>query len=503
MTETIDFKLTLDANGANRALDETRKRAENLGGGLESLQKGMGQLKERLEKQAAAIAVVSHAFGQHDSAVGKAVSSIGTLAAAYGAGGPFGLALAAAIPIVEGLNQAFKDMEQGSIAYSQSVSAIGPNITRMTNDALKPARDTLASINAEFRNLGVTVAEARLRVVSDAYQSTSASIEALERNRSKFMQRTDLPADIKDAIAKQTLRRLEEMRANQGELLAGYETASAQAASIAAANDKPTTSGGDSTDYASLRSRRLNAAQGRLDAAAGRHQGRLDSADLEQFDRVQKARAEIAEETNRRMLEDQKAYHEENMRMAEQEMQARQKQAGEYAGIAATMAAALGSAAATAAFSQEEAFKLFVSAASQAAGGFITLEGGKLIASGIAALASPIPNPMGFASIAGGLGLVAAGAAVTTGGPMAVQQLMGQAGAGSSGGGGSNIEAARTSGVGGSRGGGRGSNYGGGGTNITIVYGGASGPTADDGARAVVGALRRAERRGFIQPRVL
>jgi hypothetical protein len=83
-----------------------------------------------------------------------------------------------------------------------------------------------------------------------------------------------------------------------------------------------------------------------------------------------------------------------------------------------------------------------------------------------------------------------------------VQSLAGQAGAGGGSGGVSN-EAARTSGVGGSRGGGRGSNYGRGSTNITIVYGGASGPTADDGARAVVVALKRADRLGLNAPRVV
>jgi hypothetical protein len=76
----------------------------------------------------------------------------------------------------------------------------------------------------------------------------------------------------------------------------------------------------------------------------------------------------------------------------------------------ANAAAAVGTFAAQAAMGQEAALENLVSAASSQAGGFIMLEGGKVMATGIAGMLSA-PNPLSAAQIAGGAALVAAGAA--------------------------------------------------------------------------------------------
>ena len=59
MTDKVSMTLTIDASQANRALDETRKRAENLGGAKESLSKQLTGMKEKLEITQVCCSVVS------------------------------------------------------------------------------------------------------------------------------------------------------------------------------------------------------------------------------------------------------------------------------------------------------------------------------------------------------------------------------------------------------------------------------------------------------------
>lgn len=468
MTETIDFKLTLDAAGANRALDDTRRRAEALGGAKESLGKQLTGMKEKLEKSAGAFAALSLAMGNNNDVGSKVLSSVGQLAAAYGAGGPLAVALAAGAAGVSMLTKHWDDLIKKQDEALASTYAASDKILARSQSITNELRrltgadqgDQATAIKSDIATAETQRQMAAMRMGQLTGPARDAEYEAIDRLNKTI---AAMQADLKK------LEKIQELSKPKGGGGGTSAPSATGAVSFRLAYD----------DYNSPE-----------DIAAAYE----DPAELE---RLAQQRMDIyAMEVQFRVDEKQRE-HQATVAMMEEESADRQRQATQYADLATTMASALGSAAATAAFSQEEAFKLFVSAASQAAGGFITLEGGKKLAEGIGYLSNPLTAALAPHTIAIGAGLIAAGAAVTTGGPMAVQQLMGQAGAGSSGGGGSNIEAARTSGVGGSRGGGRGSNYGGGGTNITIVYGGASGPTADQGADAVVRGLVRAQRRGM------
>jgi chaperonin cofactor prefoldin len=506
VTETINFKMTVDATGANRALDETRKRAESLGGGLDGLQKGMGQLKERLEKQAAAIAVVSHAFGQHDSAVGKAVSSIGTLAAAYGAGGPFGLALAVAVPLVEKLGSAFDDFQASHQSYALSFDAIGRAAKAAHDASLAPMLETLQGLRRELNTMGMDSIQVAYEDASAIVQSKRAGLERVtaERRAVQAGRMTPTTAKMEGAQRDQYLSAL---IARQGEAeiaLARAESALAEITDTAERIYAARRGGGSGVEPgakasgpspAEMEEEALRKMQqviyGQKVAANKRAHDEMISAALKADEELLKIEEKAARDADRM----KEKYHQEDLRRIEEEKAARAAQANQYAGLAGAVAAAAGSAAAAGLAGQEKVFEAFIASASQALGGFVTLKGGELLAMGFTSLLTPGAQGLGAAQIAGGATLVAAGAAISTGGPAMVQSLAGQAGAGGGSGGVSN-EAARTSGVGGSRGSGRGTNYGGGGTNITIVYGGASGPTADQGADAVVHALRRARRHG-------
>jgi hypothetical protein len=114
------------------------------------------------------------------------------------------------------------------------------------------------------------------------------------------------------------------------------------------------------------------------------------------------------------------------------------------------------------------------------------LEGGKIVASGVAELiATAGASPHGWAMTAGGAGLVAAGAAIQTGGPAAVGALLGMGGGGGGGGAASDRGAPLQRRTGGSRGSG-----GSGGLTIVNQWG-VAGPTADDQARAMSRVIDR------------
>lgn len=467
MTETIDFKLTLDAAGANRALDDTRRRAEALGGAKESLGKQLTGMKEKLEKSAGAFAALSLAMGNNNDVGSKVLSSVGQLAAAYGAGGPLAVALAAGAAGVSMLTKHWDDLIKKQDEALASTYAASDKILARSQSITNELRrltgadqgDRATAIKSDIATAETQRQMAAMRMGQLTGPARDAEYEAIDRLNKTI---AAMQADLKK------LEKIQELSKPKGGGGGTSAPSATGAVSFRLAYD----------DYNS---------PGDIAAAYE------DPAELE---RLAQQRMDIyAMEVQFRVDEKQRE-HQATVAMMEAESAARQAQAQQYADLAQSMAVALGGAAAQAAFGQEEAFKNFVAAASQAAGGFIVLEGGKHLAAGLGRVfAGDVPG--GALEMLGGGLLVTAGTAVQQGGPAAVQALMGQSGAGSSGGGGSNIEAARTSGVGGSRGGGRGSNYGGGGTNITIVYGGASGPTADQGADAVVRGLVRAQRRGM------
>jgi hypothetical protein len=161
-----------------------------------------------------------------------------------------------------------------------------------------------------------------------------------------------------------------------------------------------------------------------------------------------------------------------------------------YTGLITTAAATIAQGIADGVGGQEDALATTLSALSRQAGGFITLKGGELVAAGIASEFLAPGNPLGLAQIAGGVGLVAAGAAVTAGGPAAVQSLLGSRG----GTGGNNTEAARSTGASSSRS--SSSSGAPSSTVINITYGGATGRVAEDVAKDVEKSQRKNTKRG-------
>ena len=495
MTESFGFKLTLDAAGANRALDETRKKAESLGGAKESLGKQLGAMKEKLEKSAGAFAALSLAMGQTNDTTGKAISSVGQLVAAYGAGGPLAVALAVGAAGVSALTHHWDDLIKAQdaalaktfetsdrmLARSRQISdELHKLTTSATGDRRQGIQNDLASLQAQLTAKTGAIGQLTGPLQQDMIQQvitlkrTMDAMKADLRNLDKIDAATapkplaEKPVDTA-AAEEEALRAVQKVFYGQRlEANKRYHEQIIQNAKEAAEEE-------------------LKVAE-----AAAKEQQKIDD---------QIAR-EGGEELMNAFLDRDKQMQDARAATAKAEMDAQRSATMELTQLSGSLAMALGSATA-ATFQgiegQKAAFESLVSSASQAIGGYIMMKGGQVLAEGIASELALPGNPLGIAQIAGGTGLIAAGAAIQTGGPMAVQALMGKSGAASGGaatGGGAGTTDAGASTLGRSSSGsyrGRGS----GNTIINITYGGASGPTAEQGAQAVVQSLRRAGRRGL------
>lgn len=535
VVEDIELRVTVNGLQAQKALDETRAAAEKMGGGLsrvvgglEGMQKSAQALQQKLGPAAAAISGVSSALGQTGGQAGKVVAGVGQLAAAFGAGGPLGVAMVAASMGVDALNQHWQDLTKAQDAALQSIYGATQGYVKSLDDArsrLSSARQELATAARGGKELTpeerkqqlrteaagrIAAAEATLKQAqSQADLSKAAALAedlGIRESQARLMISKRREADIRIAtralsVEKEALQTrinaisVEETLAKRKEEAEAKEKA--REAARAGVKVIPT---GDVTGLlAKERGERLKmlqdfaaeaeqqrAEQARAAADAAEEAVRAEIADREKWDAYELDLAKAKEDERLRIEKDAAA---ERKRIREQEIVDAQ---ATYGALVTSAAQALGTFVAESAAGQEAALQNLLKAASQQAGGFIMLQGGQLIAEGIRNSFAIATAPLGAAQIAGGAGLVAAGTAVQVGGPLAISALMGQAGASGA--------AGRTSGGGdpGARARAPRTMPGeGGGTNLTIVYGGLSGPTADDGARALKKAERRAARRGY------
>lgn len=487
MTESFGFKLTLDAAEANRALDETRKRAESLGGAKESLGKQLGAMKEKLEKSAGAFAALSLAMGQSNDTTGKAISGVGQLVAAYGAGGPLAVALAVGAAGVSALTHHWDDLikaQDAAIAKSFEASDRMLARSRQISDELHKLTTSATGDQRQGIQNDLVSLQAQITAKTGAIGQLTGPVQQDMIQQVIMLRRTmdALQADLRKLDKIDVLNAPKEPK---GPTEKPVDTAAAE--------------------EEALRNVQKVVYGQRLDMNRKYHEQIIENAKKaaeeerkinEQIDR------EGGEELMNAFLERDKQMQDAKDATLKAEMDAQRSATMELTQLSGSLAVALGTAAAQATQGiegQKAAFESLVSSASQAIGGYIMMKGGQVLAEGIASELALPGNPLGIAQIAGGTGLIAAGAAIQTGGPMAVQALLGRSGAASGGaatGGGAGANDAGAATLGRSSSGSyRGS--GSGNTVINITYGGASGPTAEQGAQAVVSSLRRAGRRGL------
>jgi hypothetical protein len=535
VVEDIELRVTVNGLQAQKALDETRVAAEKMGGGasrvigsLEGLQKGAQALQQRLGPAAAAISGVSSALGATGGQAGQAVAVVGQLAAAFAAGGPLAAALVATTGAVdvltkswdeqirrqdEALKQAFagveaaaKSLQTARSAATAAARANMPQEWQQSADAAERLAAAEAKIAAERAKL--LTASGRQRALTDeARTNIEASIKLAEAEREQILR---LNAEIEKQTRNRKLdaeqaafdaarqdaenKRLEQARAARAAHNATLEDERRIRAELQigmmAEEERQLREVAQARREAAKEREAIEAERQKISLSGGMRTGGLAGAP------ARGVAARPDDELNElRKAAERSALAAQDWSLAwklasNQVTSALAVTGDEFASFATSAAASLGVFAAEAAAGQQDALQNLLTAASQQAGGFVMLEGGKLIAAGVTSLG--LGNPIGAGQIAGGAGLVAAGAAIQAGGPLAVSSLLGQSGgagaaaaSGTAADPGARARPARTM------------PGEGGGTQLTIVYGGLSGPTADDGARALKKGEQRARKRGY------
>jgi hypothetical protein len=536
VVEDIELRVTVNGLQAQKALDETRVAAEKMGGGaskvigsLEGLQKGAQALQQRLAPTAAAISGVAGALGQTGGEAGKVVAGLGQLAAAFGAGGPLGLGIVATTLAFDKYLAVQKEATEAENVWRGMLQRTTPEQERARQSVASLA-DEAKRFSEEVRNAGKTeyeVALARAATQKTQLETMIANIEKSERLRQASVNRAesalasargkgDVAAmgaaqeQLDTALAVQ--QKVREDAAVYRSQVASIEDSVWQIAdawmAVEQQSKKASGRGGGGGGVATgdvqgmLAKERADRLKILTDFGADVEKARAEQAQAAADAAEEAVRAEIADrekwtdyELNLiKTKEDEKTKIEKEAaerRKAIREEEIRDAQST-YGALVTNAASALGTFVAESAAGQEAALANLLKAASQQAGGFVMLQGGQLIAEGIRNTFSVVTAPLGAAQIAGGAGLVAAGAAIQAGGPLAVSSLLGQSGgagaaaaSGTATDPGARARPARTM------------PGEGGGTQLTIVYGGLSGPTADDGARALKKGEQRARKRGY------
>lgn len=503
--ETIEFGVVVDAKQAQAEaakfagkLSEIEKSAAVSSGRLDMLQKSAKGLQEKMGPAAAAISSVSAALGASGGEAGKVVAVVGQLAAAFGAGGPFGVAVVAATTAVDYLT---KSWEAEIKAQDEALKKTYASVEKQF-ELLRKAREETDKARREAMPQEWRTSADRKK----AREDIAKEIESFTIQREKKQRRvSELPEEKArlDAEARALEARRVEME-KQFEIMdraERYRKAEADQAEF----DRKRQEEEDKkkANRAKRQEERIQQIKDTEDAVRGL------IAEEEKWREIEGKIADADALRRGKELQDAFAMYDAEFKAAEQMEKARtalaEEEASKRAAIAeaerkaqidsltataSAAAAAVGAFAAQSAMGQEAALSTLLSAAAQAAGGQIMLKGGEVIAGGIAGMLAA-PNPASAAQIAGGLGLVAAGSAVQTGGPAAVSALLGMAGAGKSGSGTERSMGAADRGAAPRSSSGGGS---GGPLVVNISYG-VGGPLPEDTAREVARVMKTNDRR--------
>jgi hypothetical protein len=494
-------KLAASTTAATKALTKQGAAATTTASFTEKLQKQAGKLPDILGKQAAAISLVSSSLDGMGGSVGKAVAGAGQIAAAFGAGGPFAALLVGGIAVIDAVTAAatrsldetdkafdrfYSNMDKAAIALAEQ-----RRLVKAAADAGMPA-EVLAAKGVKERKAEQQAeidAIKKSMSVSSTAEERAANAVAI-RNRERAIELID-----EETKRLQSNKNAQESVAFRIKYLADQEEKKTKA--IQAGKKAREEQQRADEDYVN---RALNAETEQEDRNRRRvesHQAMLD--DIRKADADARAakqaeddayeRADI--EREQRILDVKEAFIAQNRQQAEQDRDELLAVQDEYAQAAISifasssvqlMADLIGG--------QEKAFEKMGANILAQSGTFVVGKGIEAAADGASRLVRG--DVSGAVPLAGGLALVGLGASMGGIGAAWATQLGGGGAAGGDRGPSSRGIPSGPS----MAGNGMTSN------NVTIVYAGASGPTADHGARAVTDAQQRANDRQLRRPEV-
>ena len=535
MTDSLHkYTITVDSTQASAAitsvetaLQKSESAAIKAGASVDKVATDWGKaanaLKERTEKGAAAMAILAQSMGNTESAGGKLVAGAGTLAATYGAGGPWMVALVAGAGAIEYFTKKQYDHLAATEAVIDRNTALTQSYATLTttiNSELQAARDAnyLAGLPEGARGAGQIGLEQSRRDAQIRAQITAAEAAA---NRSllevkRQLLATDKKLSDKDATAQaeQTLQNAEaNLRILRGQLASNAQLTLERLTGLRLAKDEldhtkaMTKAQQDLAKAIGERSTAMSKAFAMIqksyddekkkeeDAAA--EAARLELEKIARDARIssmgaaalvpgslatntpaQTAKAKEYDdilEINKKIIEGEKAMRKDMEQLA----------LGSYGVIAGASQQLV----ADLITGQDHALEHFATSIMAQAGQSLIASSVKLAGEATVSAFTPGLQPLAIAQGSAAAGLFAGGLAL---GGLAVGAEHVMAG-GSIGQKLPDQKSGTPAGFGGrsSSGGGQGS-----GVNVSIYYNGASGPSADDGARAVTMALTLAQRRG-------
>jgi hypothetical protein len=471
---------------SNVALRQQAPAAKQAASGMQALQQQAGKAAGVLGKQAAAIAILSQNLGEANGSVGKLVQGAGQMAAAFGAGGPWAAALVGGLALV---GQLTKHLDETTAARDRAFDEKWKQVDEQSK-RVNALREEVRLLNKELDDPNkrfLDMQERAMALQAEAYRLENAALSDADGQRDNMRARARFmlaEAKALEAVVDTRLR-INRIRSEEAEEAKAAEQAEERRAK---ALERAKAARAEELQMVREFARAVNyddpdAADKRLadEAKARREEQERIAADNAEWQRRSDAQMQLiyldalkSEEDARR--ESQRRIREENehhlQEMAAQNAVYAMQATGIVAGASQQLIGDLIS-------GQEQALEQFgVSIMAQAGQALVSYG---IQAIGSAALQASLGNLPGAAvQGATGAGLVAAG--VGLGGVSAgLGNLMG--------GGGGQRERRLPGSMAAPQ------QTGSGGTVIQITYAGASGPTADQGGRAVVEGMARAQRR--------
>jgi len=464
-------KLATETNKATAALKEQGKVATTTATSTETLRQRIGKSAENLSKQAAAISLVSSSMEGMGGQVGKMVAGAGQMAAAFGAGGPFALALVAGLAAVDAFSShlATLNREQDELiakTYGPVEAAAGQmqkaerDVAALRRDAAGPetVKQAAARVQMEIDAVNAQVDEV---IKARNAMKISSSQEYFDERERYEQQRKILEKTVTLLQQKQNL-----------------EQGKAATANLPAKKIGPTVVKHEAMEESTVAEQNIMFVTKMRDEAIA-HRLKNEANAREEQARMDK---EATEEERRQA--------EERVKIAEDEASKKQSvadsQAAFVTGQLMKTSSVIAQSAAAAAKGQEDAGAILLQGLAQQAGDLITLKGAESAATGLAQLFTG--NPAGAVPLAGGLALIAAGQAIAVGGAEVAASMVSSAAKAPS----TDKSASRDRGASPGRSGGNG---GGGPLVVNVAYG-VGGPLPEDTAREISKAVNTGRRRG-------
>jgi hypothetical protein len=189
--QTIETVITVDAKQAQAEvakfagkLSEVEQNANTTSGRLDAMQKSAKGLQEKMGPAAAAISGVASALGQTGGEAAKVVAGVGQMAAAFGAGGPFAVAVVGGTLLLDEYLRVQKETTTNLAVGSAALANYGKTMRDQTTAAtieltakLREARKEIAEFGKTQGELDVIQAKATVRDTESRLENLDKSIE--------------------------------------------------------------------------------------------------------------------------------------------------------------------------------------------------------------------------------------------------------------------------------------------------------------------------------------